>query len=154
MIREYRLEDIPKIAELQRDLNNYHRNIDDEYYQPSKNAVREFSYYIKKRFNDQKFKIYVAQEDTEIIGYIMGWIDIRPPIYAKRKIGYLSNIYILPNKRGRSVGTKLETTLKEWFVSKNVDFIETKADARNLATINSFRSLGFSEQSITFIKKL
>lgn len=153
-VREYILEDIKDIILLQKKLNQHHIEIDAVFYQPSTNASEEFGSYITSRFKDEDFKIYVAEYEDKIVGYIMGWINVRPPIYVRKKVGYLSNVYINPEMRGKGIGGKLVSKLNEWFLSKDVDFIETHADARNINTVSSFKSLGFSELNMVLFKKV
>lgn len=129
-----------------------HASIDRDYYTPSAHAAEEFKNYIKKRINDNDFKIFTAKDNGICIGYVMGWIEYRPPLYHKRKIGYLSNIYVDEAHQKRKTGEKLYRTMEGWFRGKEVDFIEIKADARNSAAIKSFKKYGFKELSMTFYK--
>ena len=152
VIKEYSGEDIEAIAGKKLLFTHLHTTIDPAYYAPSSNADEEFKNYIKKRINDNDFKIFTAKDNGACIGYVMGWIEYRPPIYHKRKIGYLSNIYVDETHQKRKTGEKLYLTMERWFRGKKVDFIEIKADARNSAAIKSFKKYGFKELSVTFYK--
>ena len=133
-------------------LTNLHTAIDPVYYAPSANADEEFKQYIEKRYSDSNFKIFIAEDDDVLVGYVMGWIEGRPPIYYKRKVGYLSNIYVDEAYQKNGIGKKLYLRIESWFREKHVDFIEIRADARNHEAIESFTQCGFNELSITFYK--
>jgi ribosomal protein S18 acetylase RimI-like enzyme len=140
------------IVEKKTKFTNLHVAIDPEYYAPSSNADEEFKNYVEKRINDPDFKVFIAKDNGNFIGYVMGWIEYRPAIYLKRKCGYLSNIYIDETYQKQEIGKRLYHSIEDWFKEKNVDVIEIKADARNNTAIQRFKQYGFNELSITFYK--
>ncbi len=152
--RKYSGKDIDFISEKQSSLSIHHLQFDKEYYEPSNNSVEEFKNYITKRINDENFNIILAELNGKIIGYVMGWIEVRPPIYKIRNVGYLSNIYVDDDERNSGVGKNLYNELEKWFQHKKVEYIEIKSDARNDDTINKFRNYGFKDLSMTFYKKI
>ncbi len=153
-IRKYSEKDLDYIVSKQHLLSEYHRQYDEDYYRPSINSKEEFKNYIAKRINDNDFNIILAESNEIIVGYVMGWIESRPPIYDIRKVGYLSNVFVDSGERNSGVGKKLFSEIENWFKSITVDYIEIKSDARNDSTIKKFRSYGFKDLSITFYKKL
>ncbi len=152
-IRKYSENDLDFISEKQSLLSEFHFQFDKEYYEPSDNSRQEFKDYIAKRITDENFNILIAESSGKITGYVMGWIDLRPPIYKIRNVGYLSNIFVNSDQRNSGIGKELYNEMEKWFLSKNVDYIEIKSDARNTDTINKFRNHGFRDLSITFYKK-
>ena len=56
-------------------------------------------------FLDDSHSIYVAEESGVVIGYIsIHWL---PYLFFKGPEGYISELYVSVNKRGRGVGTSL-----------------------------------------------
>ncbi len=154
IIKDYSKSDIRSIAGEQKNFISYHRKFDKDYYSGSKQQVKEISAYLNKRIRDNNFRVFIAEKNKKIAGYVMGWIEQRPPIYKKRKVGYLSNIFVEKNYRDRGLGKILYFKMEDWFLSRKVDFIEIKADSRNLDTVQKFRKYGFKDLSITFYKKI
>jgi ribosomal protein S18 acetylase RimI-like enzyme len=150
-IRNYNLDDVDIIAEKQEALINFHYKIDSNYYKASQHAKSELKEFLIKKLNDKNFKVLLAIYEDDIVGYVMGWITERPPIYCYRKVGYLSNIYIDERYRGKGLGTMLFNKLKKWFINKGVDFIELKADCKNEDTVKSFLTFGFSLRTFGFM---
>ena len=153
-IRKYELEDIDYIAEMQKLMNEYHIQYDNEYYKPAVNASHEFAAYLRKKIDDESFHILIAEYGGNAAGYVMGWLEKRPPIYENQNTAYLSNIFVKEEFRNSGIGKKLYQEMEKWYVRNKVDFIEIKADARNTETLNKFRNSGFKDQSITFYKKV
>jgi GNAT superfamily N-acetyltransferase len=152
-IRAFAAADIPLIVEKQRQLNQLHRQLNRRFYAPSKAASVEFSSYIARRLKDKDFKIFVAEESGLVIGYVMGWVRLRPPLYERRKVGYLANIFVDEAARGGGVGGRLYRRLEKWFKTKDVNFIEATAYAGNSDTLDAFRSYGLRDLSVTFYKE-
>jgi ribosomal protein S18 acetylase RimI-like enzyme len=152
VLRGYVPEDIPAIVLKKSQLTGFHAAADPHYYAPAPDADDAFKKYLEKRAADADFKIIVAIDNDACVGFVMGWIEERPPIYQKRKVGYLSNIFVDKPHRRRRVGERLYRGIEDWFMSKNVDFIEIRADARNLPAMKSFKRYGLKELSVTFYK--
>jgi ribosomal protein S18 acetylase RimI-like enzyme len=152
VIREYVSEDIPAIVLRKSQLTGLHAATDPRYYAPSPDADDEFKKYLEKGAGDADFKIFIATDNDACVGFVMGWIEERPPIYEKRKVGYLSNIFVDEAHQQKGVGKRLYRALEKWFQQRKVDFIEIRADARNRAAMRSFKKYGFQERSVTFYK--
>ena len=152
--RKYTENDLDYIVSKQNLLSLHHQQYDKEYYKQSANSKQEFKNYILKRISADDFNVIIAESNEGIIGYVMGWIKSRPPIYDIKKIGYLSNIFVDKEIRNAGVGKNLFTELEKWFKDKGVNYIEIKSDARNNDTIKKFRNYGFENLSISFYKKI
>ena len=152
IIRAYTPEDIASLVRHKARLTSQHTALDPDYYAPSPAADEEFGNYLQKRINDADFKVFVAKEGGNCVGYVMGWIEQRPPLYLKRRVGYLSNIFVDEAHQKKQVGAQLYRALETWFQERKVDYIEIRADARNSAAMKSFKKYGFKELSVTFYK--
>lgn len=153
-IRKATKKDIDFIVRKQRELNHYHRKFDRNYYAPSANAAGEFCAYLKKIINDDNFLILVADTDDIISGYIMGWLELRPPIYRKRRLGYISNFFVDKKVRGSGIGFKLYKRIEKWFRNKGVHFIEIRASTANKNALEKFYRYGLKMISTAFLKEL
>jgi len=152
LIRDCKEKDIEVVVSRRKVFSNMHTSINPDYYSFSDNSLIEFQDYVKKRLNDSDFKLLIAEENDMCIGYVMGWIEYRPPIYKKRKVGYLSNIFIDPDYQKQKTGTQLYSRIETWFIEKKVDLIEIKSDIKNEKAIHAFLAYGFKKISITFYK--
>jgi len=152
VISQYTKEDIAAIVLKKSQLTKLHTAIDTGYYEPSPAADEAFKKYLDRRVNDADFKVFVAKDGDSCVGYVMGWIEQRPPIYLKGKVGYLSNIFVDEAHQQREVGAQLYYAMEKWFQQRKVDYVEIKADIRNNAAMKSFKKYGFKELTMTFYK--
>jgi ribosomal protein S18 acetylase RimI-like enzyme len=153
-IRKARAGDVPRIARGQKELNRFHLRFDPSYYAPSGAASREFSAYLRRKVKDPDFFILVAEEGRTFLGYVLAWVERRPPLYRKRRLGYLSNIYVRPSRARSGLGTVLYTCLEDWFRKKKVDFIQARVHVSNSAALKSFKRWGLQELAVTVSKEV
>ena len=91
--------------------------------------------------------LFIAEEKNEIIGYVSGWIEERPPIYSLKKTGYLSNLFIIPQKRKKGIGSNLHKALLGWFKTKKIKYIELTVNAQAKPAYAAWSALGYEEVS-------
>ena len=144
VIRPYTADDVAWITGQQAAMTRLHEDYDPSFYAPSADAFTEFSQYIISKMDDQDFRILVAEEEGVRAGYCMGWLTTRPPIYAKRRVGYISHINVDSQCRGRGIASQLIAAMLSLFTGVGVDFIEIHVDAENSAALRLVESLGFA----------
>jgi ribosomal protein S18 acetylase RimI-like enzyme len=146
LIRAATSSDVPKVATLQQEFIIEHQKLyDDTFYALHPAASKEWSSWALKKIQTNELGLFIAVENDTIIGYISGYIETRAPIYKLLTIGYISNMYVLPNFRGKKISSKLHHALLQWFKEKNVAHIELNVDARATATIATWQHLGYKE---------
>jgi ribosomal protein S18 acetylase RimI-like enzyme len=153
-VRRARPADIPLIARGQKELNRYHLQYEAGFYAPAPAASKEFQAYLAKKLGDPDFLVLAAEDGAAIAGFALAWVERRPPLYKKRKVGYLSNIYVDEAHRRSGLGTRLYARVEAWFRAKKVDFIQTRAHVRNRATLKTFRRWGLKDLSLTLSKEI
>lgn len=148
-IRRATIEDIKQIALLQHAMMQEHGDAyDAEYYAPAENAEEDWLRWAKTKVEAREAVFFVAvnfiEEGEKIVGYVSGWIEERPPIYALRKIGYLSNMYVVPDMRGMKIGKKLNDVIVQWFREGGVSSVELNVDVRSEA-VAVWEAMGYKE---------
>lgn len=152
-VRPFRLDDVPWIAQQQMLLNEFaRRSWDSLFFEPADDAEEQFSSYISRRVDDGDFYLFVAEVGGQRVGYCMGWIETRPPIYKHRKVAYFSNRYVSDEHRGMGIGDSLHMSSLEWAQQRAVDFIQVHPDVRNVRVIQSHEKEGFQQLTVTLCK--
>ncbi len=116
---------------------------------------KRFSYQLAKDFHAPKVKyfkslitkrnavFFVAEEDSQMVGFVLGKEKTDPPVYAQTRIGYAGDFYVLPAYRNKAIGRKLFAALKDWFKKKKYKKIEIAFDSKNIKAKKLYRNLGF-----------
>lgn len=147
-------DDVDSISDLEKKLLDFHLRFDDDIYRTSINSKDSFSNWLYKKLDDNDFVAFVCLADNNIIGYITGWIEQRPKIYTINKFGYLSNIFVEDKYRGTRAARYLVENLFSWFREKNVRYVTTSSNERNLNTVKFFHEMGFKDFTKTMLKTL
>lgn len=88
-------------------------------------------------------KVFVVEIDNKIIGFSTAAVSARPTVFAMTKKGYIGETFIDSKYRGNSIGTSLLSTVKDYFASQNVDFIDLQVTVTNNSAVDFWRKNGF-----------
>ena len=124
----------------------------DETLNPSWSVSPEANEYFLKRIKEGS--CFVAVEGNEVVGYIAGSIVKAEPFRHDVTLAEAENMFVLPEYRGKGVGTKLFELLIGWCRKNGADRISTVASAGNDRAIALYRRLGFKDYTLTLEKEL
>ena len=144
-VRKARSEEIGQIADLQQGLMFREKKIDPTYYDISKYAKEGFVEFAKKKIENRNSRLLVAIVDDKIVGYIFGWIKERPPVFKLKRVGYISDCFMIKEFRGKGIGEKLVQRMLAWFKTKKLNYAELVVTSRNKLGLTVWKDLGFKE---------
>jgi len=98
--------------------------------------------------------IFVAKVDGTLIGFIMGSLWNYLPIYRIQQMGYIPELYVVSEFRGRGVGHALVRAMEQWFRAQGMTFvrIETICAYENNESI--YQALGYETFLIDLRRRL
>jgi ribosomal protein S18 acetylase RimI-like enzyme len=97
--------------------------------------------YMKHFVNLKDSRLLVAEENSEVVGYIIGNIlDTKHRI--KEKEGHLESFFVSAKVRGKGVGKKLYGALLSWFRKKKCDHLSLDV-ARGNKSAAIYKKWGF-----------
>lgn len=143
-IREAHRRDLPSLAALWQEMMDYHRTYDLRF-RFSPNAPREVERHLLETLKSRAARIFVAEAEGKVIGYIVGEVHARRPIYPVGTYGFVSDICVTAAWRRRGVGGSLVTALDAWFATQKVTSVELFAAALNPHSIAFWRAMGYDE---------
>ena len=97
--------------------------------------------------------LVVAQEADSIIGFGVGAIRLTPDYLGNKKVGFITHIFIAPEKRIHGIGKKVVKKLEEWFLENTVDSIELEVLIGNDSGIEFWNKLGYQGYLIKMRRK-
>lgn len=135
-LREMRLEDLPSVFALGEKLfsagpwPNLYRTWDD--------------YQLLEMFASDRDMCLVAEEDNEIVGFILG------TIIEKRRsswtYGYIVWLAVDPKYAGQGVGMRLVSEITDIFIDYGARIVLADTDAENEPAIRFFDRMGFDNK--------
>ncbi|PJF40857.1 MAG: GNAT family N-acetyltransferase [Chloroflexi bacterium] len=149
MIRRATAEDAEVIGELWLKLVNYHQALDVDLPRASRDGASRYAQRVNARLDDPHSRIFVAEEDGQVVGYVLGVVvDLVPDMFVQERSGFLADIYVLDEYRNRAIGRALVDALIEWFKSQGLRYFEWHVAVANDAARAFWYSLGGRDSMI------
>ena len=149
-IREIRKEDLQEAKAIFKEFVSYHEQRDNIFDKIVSADHMWGDYVYGSHTHDEKCQVLVAELDGFIVGYCVGRIEEKPPIYKEKVIGVVGNIAVKEGYKRQGIGEQLFTTIKGWFKSHSVDHIEIEAATSNPQSTSFWMKMGGRE----FIKRM
>lgn len=108
--------------------------------------------------NENEGKCYLAIENNNVIGLIMGIISSYDKYdyldYKCPKRGIITELVVSKNTRSNGIGTKLIQKLENYFKSKDCEYVLVDVFAYNDIGIQFYNKNGYHNRMYTSIKKI
>jgi len=142
------------LKQIQNMLNNLHNERTKLWEHATKKFHTQIKSRPKLRINDLKKNIFIiAEQDSEIIGFVVGNISSRKN-YIYTKLGYIDILYIQQIFRKSGIATKLIKNLILIFKTKGCDHITTHTDAENMLAQHLYEQIGMKKVTIEYWKNI
>jgi ribosomal protein S18 acetylase RimI-like enzyme len=141
-IRKAKLKDIQQISDLAVNLLKYHTDF-DPYFSLASNAMEIYYKHFRRCVYSKNKLLLVAEEDNKIIGFALGELGYRPPVFAIRKIGFISDVFVDKDFRKSGIGKIFLNELCQWFKKNGLRYIELTVHVKNEIGIKVWTKYGF-----------
>ncbi|MFW5691114.1 MAG: N-acetyltransferase family protein [Chloroflexota bacterium] len=132
IIRSITRADADVIGALWARLVAYHHALDAALPHAAPDGEAAYARRIEDQVDDSYSRVFVAEHDGRIIGFVLGMIiDVMPHLFEQDAGGFLADIYVAPAYRRAGVGRALVDALAAWFRSRGVQRMEWYVAARN-----------------------
>lgn len=111
----------------------------DENWFNSKQHVRHVNNYIKNDSN----RIFLAFEEKKCLGYLKSEIREREPFL--QKVGYIAEVFIVPQSRGKQIGTQLLDKAQEWFRQNKITWSTVSSHTLDNEAIAFWEKKGYED---------
>lgn len=153
-VRKGSEEDIKDIIDLWLLTINQHAEFDKDFVLDSDGKLN-FQFVLETALRDQTQVLYVAKEDTKVIGFLYGYIKLHSGFFKKRVIAHISDITVKDKFRRKGVGTELMRFFEEDFAKTNkVDCMSLYVHIQNQSGLEFYDNLGFERKLISMKKDL
>jgi ribosomal protein S18 acetylase RimI-like enzyme len=146
-IRKAKLKDVEQVAVYGVGLLKQHCGL-DSYFAPAKDVKEVYRKFFKRCVFSKNRHLLVAEENGKIVGYALGELGSRPPVFKIRKIGFINDVFVAEEFRHHGIATQFLCELKRWFRSKNLEHIEISVHVENPLAKKVWEKYGFEEYMI------
>ena len=147
-VRIARIEDIPQIVSLGKQLLDLHAEFDSNYYQMEDSFHETFSRWVQDQIGQPSKLLLIAEKETQqkeklIVGFISGFLKSLYPWFKVKMVGHIAYMAVDPHHRKVGIGKLLENEAVIWFRSKKVSYIELYVEEQNTIGVKAWDSYGF-----------
>lgn len=143
MIRAAIEADVDQIGRLWQQLATYHMHLHPDLPRPAPNGWEVYARRISTRLADRNMRVLVAEEDDQIVGFVLGVIvDLIPQMFDQETSGFLADIYVDTAYRRRGIGKALVRSLIDWFEARDVRYFEWYVSTYNAEAIAFWQAVG------------
>ena len=145
-IRKATLKDAKAVAKLIEELTKFEKRIDAAFKTLDGKQLDEFEAYTKRaiRRGNGRF-ILVAKAENNLVGYLYGEVRERPRVYTVKQIGFINDLFILPEYRNTGIGKELTEEALKIFRKKKLKHVCLNAMSGNQNALKAYEKLGFKE---------
>ena len=161
IIRKARLNEVSKVVKLADLLVNSTKSenwTNDALYLEQEKKKQDYlenlTKFYTKKIHSKNAILLVAENEGKLVGYLLAYIVKEIPIYVIDKTGYIGDIYVLPEYRGRGIATKLKDAAFLWFSEKGINTASIKTRFVNKNAIKIYKKWGFFEYTVSLRKKI
>ncbi|MFA5369090.1 MAG: GNAT family N-acetyltransferase [Candidatus Paceibacterota bacterium] len=152
-IKKAKIKNLDEITNLSSASAMFHEKL-TPYYILNKDFKTILKKSLKKNIYSSNSLILVAEENNEIVGYLLAFKINRPEMFSIKKTGLISDIFIKENYRKRGIGELLAKESFNWFKKSKIKTIEINIESKNKPALNFWNALDFEDVSIEKYKKL
>ncbi len=152
-IREATIKDFDGILNIKLEAKEEEREF-NQFLKPVRDVKEHYEKYLRNDLNSEWRAVFVAEDNCKIIGLVVGKIYRTLKISGYERSGYISNVYIKKEFRGKGIACKLVEEVIKWFKQKGATNITLEIYKNNKAAINLYQKFGFLEHCITLKKKI
>ena len=142
-VRKARVADRFAIAALWRELMTLHTLLDARF-QMAPEGEQKYARHAQDTIRDRNGQVFVAEaSDTgELVGFLLGELQTRPPKTMPGVYGFISDVYVSEAWRQRGVGSALFEEMRLWCAAHKAKAIELYVAEDNPAALAFWQSMG------------
>jgi ribosomal protein S18 acetylase RimI-like enzyme len=143
VIRNGRLKDAAKTLPVWDEFMDYHKKISTMDFEMTNKAEEMWVKYFERHVRSRIRKAIVAEQDGEIVGFLLGEIQKRPPIFTTSRQGYVDSIGVRENKRNLGIGALMLNSFAEWARGKGTPYMLLNVAVENDIARGLYEKQGF-----------
>lgn len=146
VIRKAKVKEVSIVVSFAVELLKYHAKF-DPCYEPAKDSANVYLKYLRKCVFSSRKRLFVADVDGNLVGYALGEVVYRPGIFRMKRIGFISDMFVVAKYRKMGIGKRFLDDLLRWFKLQKLTFVELQVHAKNEVGNKAWNKFGFQKYS-------
>ena len=141
-IRDATEKDLKGIVTLWEMLVEQHRTYSD-HFALARDGRRKWARYLRQKFTEPSTKLIVAEENGELMGFMMCLLSPQDSIFVEKATGVVSDAFVRKDRRKKGVMKEMLRVALRWFDKNKMISVEVSVAAANLEARAAWGQLGF-----------
>ena len=141
-IRDATEKDLKGIVVLWELLVEQHRTYSD-HFTLARDGRRKWARYLRQKFTEPSTKLIVAEENGELMGFMMCLLSPQDSIFVEKATGVVSDAFVRKDRRKKGVMKEMLRVALRWFDKNKMKSVEVSVAAANLEARAAWGQLGF-----------
>ncbi len=141
IVRGATRRDLEVIGNLWVELIEYHRRLDSRFFVPFEGR-NHYMRYIYNALRDDSFRVFMAESNEQVIGYIIGYVSENAPFFPQSRYAFIADICVTSGCRGAGVGKAMVAAMAQWFKSRGLYTAQLNIAYNNEVSQKFWRNLG------------
>lgn len=120
---------------------------------PKELTRSEFDRYLNGNDEPESCFLFVTK-DSEVIGYLCGWIKNKSGWYRKPRIAHLESLFLTESERGKGYSSEMAQHFFQWAKARQVDICQLEVFAKNTDAVSVYKKWGFEVDEMILWKPL
>jgi ribosomal protein S18 acetylase RimI-like enzyme len=133
---------VPELFRLWTEFFDYHRDI-DPYYSRTEDARVHIEKRFREKIESEDGQVLVAVCDGDMVGYSLFWVGEGSPFVKQRRYGFICDLAVTSNQRGKGIGSALLESTLAWFKAKGIERIAIYTLVGNAKAVRFWERQGF-----------
>ncbi len=142
-LRNARRSDLPVLQSFWHQMMDLHRELDARF-RFDADVDRDVKRHLLEAIGSRHALVLVAEVEGQVVGYTLGWLHERRPIYPAGRYGFISDLFVMPIWRRQGIGRGLVAGMLEWFAKRDVTDIELFVAEANAGAQAFWQAMGFA----------
>jgi len=142
LVRPARAGDLARLAELWKELVEYHLAIDD-FFQSVPDGHLNYLQFLSRYLNEKNGVVMVAEVNGKVIGFCLARLADTPPPMQSRACGEILDAVVAVDYRRQGIGEQLIAAVKQWFTVRDVTRLHVNVMSHNPIGVAFWRKMGF-----------
>jgi ribosomal protein S18 acetylase RimI-like enzyme len=121
---------------------------------PGDGAEEGYAWFLGTQLHERDVLVLVAEMDEAVVGYLYAAIEPRSWKELREESGFIHDIVVAAEGRGRGAGEALMSAAFEWMTEQGVPRVLLWTAAPNVAARRLFERLGFRHTMLEMTREL
>ncbi|MDO8523359.1 MAG: GNAT family N-acetyltransferase [bacterium] len=155
IIREYEEKNAEALEKCIIELQEFEKNLQPDFRPKGSKVAAAYRKYLIKKIKSNHGKIFVAEADKKIAGFIAILLEKQTsPCMAIKENAYITDLIVLSKYRKSGIASALLKHAEKFAIKSKMNNIFLDVMFNNKLALNFYHSKRFKNRGITLLKKL